>query len=66
MNVYEGDKLVALSEFLSIAVSDIHVWSDNSLTIGSEDQVEYYVTKGKRKHDEFIGRQSGYNIYKRN
>jgi hypothetical protein len=61
---YAGIKLDILSSFLSINKEEIKVWSDNSLTIGLNESIEYYATKGKRKYDDLIGTKSGYRIYK--
>lgn len=61
LRFYDGDKLDALASLLSISVNQIQVWSDNSLTV--ESGREYYVTKGKRKHGELVGRVGKFNIY---
>ncbi|OME55416.1 hypothetical protein BSK59_13135 [Paenibacillus odorifer] len=61
---YSEEKLDAIMEFLKVEIEDVHVWSDNSITIGDNDITEYYVTKGKRKYSELQGRINGFNIYK--
>jgi hypothetical protein len=60
---YPIEKLEALAKFLMIDLDSIQVWSDHSLTIGSADTIEYYVTKGKRKYGELLGRRNGFHIY---
>jgi hypothetical protein len=62
--IYEGEKIDALCEVLGVSPYDLHLWSDNSITVRDNDRVEYYVTKGIRKYNEKIGRKNGYNIYK--
>jgi hypothetical protein len=65
LKVYAEIKLDILSSFLSINKEEIQVWSDNSLTIGLNESIEYYVTKGKRKYDKHIGSGLGYKIYRK-
>lgn len=64
MNIYPEENLEALAKFLNIEVTDIHVWSDESLTIGDQDNIEYYVTVDRCTDHEFMGNQDGFNIYK--
>lgn len=65
LKVYDGDKIDALCEHIGVDPDMLHIWSDNSITIGDNDRVEYYVTKGTRKYDELIGKQNGFNIYRK-
>jgi hypothetical protein len=66
MRWYPFKKLNILATFLDIDINSIQVWSDDSLTVGSNDSIEYRVTKARRKHDKLIGSGLGYKIYKSN
>lgn len=66
IRIYPSEKLDALVKHLKLVdSSQLHVWSDNSITVGSCQWTEYYVTKGTRKYDDCVGTSDGYNIYKR-
>jgi hypothetical protein len=63
MKFYPNEKLEALASFAKVDLAYIHVWSDNSLTIGCADWIEYYVTKRKRTKGHLLGRRDGFFIY---
>lgn len=63
MNIYDGEKLQALAWFLKINVDDLQVWSDDSVTVGGNTSIEYYVRKRKRGNREYLGMSKGYHIY---
>ncbi|SFM25501.1 hypothetical protein SAMN03159341_12270 [Paenibacillus sp. 1_12] len=63
MRFFPNEKLEALATFATVDLTSIRVWSDNSMTIGSSDWIEYYVTKRKRTNGHLLGRQDGFYIY---
>jgi hypothetical protein len=63
MRAYPSEKLRALVTFTKVDLACIRVWSDNSLTIGCTDWIEYYVMKRKRTNGHLLGRQGGFYIY---
>jgi hypothetical protein len=67
MFVYPEEKLEAVMEVLAVKDSDVHVWSDNSITIGSNDMDEFFVYEGSvhNPYRELVGVASnGYHVYK--
>lgn len=63
MRFFPNERLKALATFARVDLGCIQVWSDDSLTIGSTDRIEYYVTKRKRTNGHLLGRQDGFYIY---
>ncbi|MFS0558863.1 hypothetical protein [Brevibacillus sp. 179-C9.3 HS] len=63
MKIYDGEKLQALAGYLKIDV-DVQVWSDDSVTVGGNTSIEYYVRKRKRGNREYLGMSKGYHIYR--
>lgn len=61
--VYPQENIDALGNFLGVDPFNIHVWSDDSLTIGDQDWIEYYVTDGTMEDFRLIGTPNGFNIY---
>ena len=51
MNFYDADKLHALCNVLNVVEKDLHVWSDDSVTVGANDTVEYYVVEDSSEND---------------
>ncbi|MGG0940474.1 hypothetical protein ABHN11_31190 [Brevibacillus centrosporus] len=64
MKIYDGDKLEALAAFLKIDVNDLQVWSDDSVTVGGDTSIEYYVRKRRKGNFEYLGKTNGYHIYR--
>lgn len=64
MDVYPWENQEALAKFLGVEITEIHVWSDDSLTIGDQDNIEYYVTDDTMEDFELVGNQDGFNVYK--
>lgn len=65
LRVYPVEKLEAAAEVLNISVDDLMVWSDDSLTIGTQTDFEYYVFERKTEKYDFMRQASnGYYVYK--
>lgn len=63
MNTYIAEQ-EALSKLLKCEESDITLWSDGSMTIGNNDQVEYYALEEETdSYIKLIGEKDGYFIY---
>jgi hypothetical protein len=63
MKDYPIERLEILAKFVKVDLASLMIWSDQSITIGCKDWVEYCVTKRKRKSGHLLGRQDGFYIY---
>lgn len=53
-----------LAKFLKVDVALIKVWSDRSMTVGSDTTHDYKVSRSKIEYGVLIGTMDGYSIHK--
>lgn len=63
LRFYPESKLEALAKHLNVDANELRAWSDDSVTVGNNDNVEYYVSKRTLQREQ-IGTQDGYKIFK--